>query len=511
MRGRRRAHGLARRRWDCWASVALFVCVLILAAAESSTREETEVFDAFLRWFEANGGRYAPQLELRTNNGVRGVYVNAPIEEGEELYFVPGDLLLHCGEGEEEAVLGAGLAEELGAVEADLWCLAILLLRETLDASSRWAPWIRSLPREIEVPLLDYSEEELAALGDPRRLQRALETRAEVELVASHLHELAPGATRGELEWALKAALTRSWQDCGLAPFGDLFNHDPGAANAGPDFEGPDGAGGCAQARLVADRAYEAGRQVAISYGAKSGAMLLLYYGFLPPVEADSVQFAARLEEHAGEQREAEEGAEGAAGTGTGGRRAFLERALAARGLDPDGDDLTQYAYVTLGGGIPPRLLDAYRAAALAEEAWEAGRGAGAAGPLPGAGPPGLSTRLAPCGSCGPPSPALPGFPDPHRRGEGAGGAGGRGGGGRGPGTARGELAGRARGQREAILASLRGAVEAALGNLSAAAWLAARPAPFQFGALGFGPQGQGHGPPRWAADETDTDVDDTG
>eukprot|EP00741_Cyanophora_paradoxa_P004348 tig00000792_g4221.t1 len=379
----------------------------------SERARAAEDIAAFLHWFRSNGGRLHPALVIRAEGegSSRGVFAKAPIQAGEELFHVPGGLMLNCDPDEVRAMRLPGTlamapppGRSSGPFEAGLACAAVRLLRESLDNSSFWAPYIRVLPRSLEVPLLEWTLEEVALLadGDPAaaaaRLEAARAARAVAAELEADLPRLAPGAGGEGLGWALRVAATRAWETCAFLAF-DLANHHP---DTGADVEFPGtahaGARGfretCAAASARATAPLAPGSQAHAFYGERTGAALLLHYGYLPPLRDDVVELALLLP---GPRRPAWtriDLADGDPGDDASVRVHVptLRRAMAAKGFGPEGGGEASGGWEFRvghflrhgdGPGELEGLLDLHRAIAGAGREEGAGpmRGPGAGGP----------------------------------------------------------------------------------------------------------------------------------
>eukprot|EP00741_Cyanophora_paradoxa_P003905 tig00000737_g3799.t1 len=275
------------------------------ATGQRSVRVAEQKIVELFRWLEENGAYVHSALAAGERNGTRGLFATSEIPAGEVLFRVPRRLILGCDERKAEhariaKVLRLGPEDARSPVETSV-CAAALILKESVDPQSFWGPYLRVLPRDYELPVLDWTEDELELFGHDagKRIEQAAALRAIVDHMREVLPVIAPEATEADLQWAVRSAVTRTWDVCGFTPL-DMFNHNS-KLGAFVTFDEA-GAGSaakrsrrfarrCTRAEISTAVPYPSGSEVFVSYGLVSGADLLMNYGFLPPLEEDAVDF----------------------------------------------------------------------------------------------------------------------------------------------------------------------------------------------------------------------------
>ena len=258
--------------------------------------------DAAARWarfreYLAASDCVCPKLEFGPIDEVKGAGVTArePLCEGETFITVPTEMMLSLGTGPcARSPLAKALAEDpyFGSVETV--ALAVLLLAEAAKGdASPFAAYIGTLPESFSTPMF-WTVEDLDRLGGSaaappfaravRSLSAALQQYA---MAVQALGRIDAGGCRvpslRQFLWALGAVVTRQNQvppGClALIPGWDLCNHEEGAMATGFDEERSALVAGCM-------RAFGAGEEVHMCYGARDSLELLVYSGFVPEENA---------------------------------------------------------------------------------------------------------------------------------------------------------------------------------------------------------------------------------
>ncbi|KAK2732385.1 hypothetical protein FQN55_004135 [Onygenales sp. PD_40] len=123
----------------------------------------SQLSDHFISWLKQNPGvRVSPKLkiaDLRPEGSGRGVVACADINEDEELFAIPQDLIL--------SFQNSKLKEQTHINENDLgpWlCLILVMMYEYLQGgASRWSPYFEILPTDFDT-LMFWSDSELQEL-----------------------------------------------------------------------------------------------------------------------------------------------------------------------------------------------------------------------------------------------------------------------------------------------------------------------------------------------------------
>lgn len=178
------------------------------------------------------------------------------------------------------------LESQVAANFTDMTLLALCLLDESTMKGSYLQPFLDVLPTETDTPV-SYTEEELQELqGHPAEAEakKAIDNwHSEYQKLKTEILDRAPEefpssvfTEEAVVHW-LGIVHTRSWKmPSGLTamiPCADMINHDPSARAMSV-------AGASRACEFTADRDYQSGEQVFITYGTKSNAQLLLLYGF---------------------------------------------------------------------------------------------------------------------------------------------------------------------------------------------------------------------------------------
>ena len=291
------------------------------AAAARLTPAKVAALDA---WLDENGctrAKVVPGVADAAHGGGVGLRLASGqrASKGDVLATVPFSLCFTADSARASEV-GSYLEEFF----EDGWTgaagmIAVQLMHELRlgPAQSKWGPWLALLPGVggeaggLDLPLF-WPPEDLAHLeGVSTRPIAELGNEADEDF--AWLEEKVFGAHRdvfpaehfGREQWryALGLALSRSFFLGGatrLVPFLDLVNHDDDVRvelSSSSEAGGVGGVGGGIgalgralgsvvgggkAARLVADRAYDAGDEVCVSYGVRTAAEYLEEHGFVP-------------------------------------------------------------------------------------------------------------------------------------------------------------------------------------------------------------------------------------
>ena len=171
--------------------VVVLCCLTVGCLAGDNDGVTDEAVEAFQKWFHSAGGR-SRGVELARfpgEFGGVGVRTTGPVSDGDQVLSIPFDLVMYvrvrlrsvghtvicCGNmvcmylcSWRETIVGSVSERRLSQIysrlksEDDMF--ALFLVRErALAADSKWAPYIRVLPRHLPLPLF-YSNTELKAL-----------------------------------------------------------------------------------------------------------------------------------------------------------------------------------------------------------------------------------------------------------------------------------------------------------------------------------------------------------
>ena len=297
--------------------------------------DESQAMDDLWRWVYEMGGS-GPKVKLAetcARTVVTSDDVHGTVKEGENIFSIPIKCLMHPAVAFEDPQYGAALAAlslEDGVDDRSILVFFLAIERER-GASSRWAPYVNSLPAEVPSPLA-WSDAELRHLAGTRlegavkihrealrqqsevyvpsllaRLRKQLDllvASSSVDVVESRraseadILEVAKRALTPErVAWSRSCVWSRAFslyilgiKTTALVPLGDMLDHSP---RARVEWRTDDAAGTFS---IVSHQTVPAGNTVYNNYGAKSNEELLLGYGFvLEPNTADTlyVQLAA--------------------------------------------------------------------------------------------------------------------------------------------------------------------------------------------------------------------------
>lgn len=310
-------------RWRAGAErealVALDVSLAKLRAVQSGAggaavpRRTPRDFEAFAAWLAENGVHLgAAPFRFDFVDGCAdnaALFATRDIAEGEDVIVVPSRVMMS-----EDMAYSSSIAPLFAAAPAlrsiPSIVLALYLLAEALDESSRFQPYIRILPSEFTIPFASFSAVELLSLEPSPTAERAINTlRAQVRHY-THIHAALsklnlpalPAArfTYANFVWAVSVVMTRqnslpTRQPAVLAliPVWDMCNHAPGPHTTVVAVSPVDGT---ASVECRAMRAFAPGDVITIFYGARPNAQLLLFSGFVQPGNNhDSLPLSVRI------------------------------------------------------------------------------------------------------------------------------------------------------------------------------------------------------------------------
>jgi len=241
-------------------------------------------------------------------NKVRGLMAKGAIAQGEKVFLMPSNLLLNLAAVRSDPVMGK-VYNETNAMHDGLGGLAVYLMRESMNKSSFWRPYICSLPSYVPLPIF-FSEKKLERVKRQqlpeeqwRNLDNLMESRRDT--IELKFTSIMPALFRKypdmfpirdfsypRFAWACSIIMSRTWgkrfqdevlrnktgnlttQVQTLVPAADMPNHLPEAFQARTLPSG--------SLFLIAHRNLTKGDQVYISYGPKCDAEFLAHYGFVP-------------------------------------------------------------------------------------------------------------------------------------------------------------------------------------------------------------------------------------
>jgi SET domain len=207
------------------------------------------------------------------------------IKKGETMFSMP---LGNCIDSTKVAAKFAVLKKNLRT--GDFGLLALQLLSErAAGSSSPYYTYIQSLPPEAP-GILSWSEKELEELGKSttRNIQKQIDAvRADWDNVISKVKSslISGDVTFDDFTWAMGIVKSRSVfleDKPTLVPGMDYIQFDP-LSTAEPVTDSAGFFGGKV-AKVVAERSYEAGEEVVMSYGLKSSAECLEDHGIVPDI-----------------------------------------------------------------------------------------------------------------------------------------------------------------------------------------------------------------------------------
>jgi len=277
---------------------------------EDCGSDAEKVLNVF-EWSQKHGAYIHPNVTTGLfdleGNKVRGLMAKGDIAFQEKVFMMPSNLLLNLGMVRSDPVMGR-VYNETNAMHDGLGGLAVFLMRESMNKSSFWRPYICSLPSYVPLPIF-FSEKKLQRvkkslpedqwsnldnLMDSRRDTIELKFTSIMPALFRKYPDLFPikDYSYPRFAWACSIIMSRTWgkkfQDAvlqkktgnittqvqTLVPAADMPNHLPTAFQARTLPSGT--------LFLVAHKNLTRGDQVYISYGPKCNAEFLAHYGFVP-------------------------------------------------------------------------------------------------------------------------------------------------------------------------------------------------------------------------------------
>lgn len=259
-----------------------------------------------LAWARA-GGAQVRGLEIRFQGRGEGhaVFAAQPLRPGDETVRVPFALTMSV-----ESAAASDLRPALEAYREQLPAdelLALHLMHERAKGGgSRFAPFLRSLPRAFDLPVF-WTDEQLRELAGTNVLlltqmmkrQLAADFAAIHAAIMDEFPAVFPAADPGyarptlaDYEWAMGAIWSRAFGVTRdqrylhvLCPAMDMFNHDVHLRNPLDDFVRYNAQEQTLEHRVCTDdgAVVPPGAPLMISYGQYSNAKLLYSYGFAVP------------------------------------------------------------------------------------------------------------------------------------------------------------------------------------------------------------------------------------
>eukprot|EP00756_Hemistasia_phaeocysticola_P044239 Hpha_TRINITY_DN17861_c0_g1::TRINITY_DN17861_c0_g1_i1::g.177480::m.177480 len=160
-------------------------------AAGADGSDDAEYMESMRKWAQAEAVSVsalddwlrdrirAPKVRISFPSGRRGLVAAEDIPSGADMLRVPYNLFMSLDTLWQSDV--GFLFERHGGVVGDSLMMAFCLMWErALGAESTFAPWIAMLPTTFTT-VLSWSEEEVAGLGCPLRIQKARRHRSKHE------------------------------------------------------------------------------------------------------------------------------------------------------------------------------------------------------------------------------------------------------------------------------------------------------------------------------------------
>jgi hypothetical protein len=246
-----------------------------------------------IAWFVQQGGR-APAVALCKRGGLRGMFAQRDIGEGEVVLHAPRHVVLTL-----HGALNSPLGLRLLTLPLSVESMFAVFLLQTRRRGDYWKPMVDAMPASFAGLPIHFNRADwdlLDASGAQRRAgHRAEVIRRDHKAINKALLR-ADRFTLREFTWAWWAAATRGFglsihgkHESGMVPFADMLNHsqEPNATWAGDHSRGMD---------VKALRRIRKGEEITISYGTKANTEWLASYGFCVEDDlADTVTLAFGL------------------------------------------------------------------------------------------------------------------------------------------------------------------------------------------------------------------------
>jgi protein-histidine N-methyltransferase len=239
-----------------------------------------------MRWLQ-NGGACFSKLHVGPGeDGERGTFARGAIAPGEQVLSVPARFVLTDVRARHSA-MGRLIHSALPSSAAYIY-LSAFLLAECSRPRSFWRPFLDVLPTSYAHMPACYGPREQALLEGSCLRWRVEAMHEDLQSEYNELCQRLPGFSRFSYQgwvWARLVVLTRAFglwvgeeRLTALVPLADMLNHRP-AADVSWEARPERGEAGFA---LVAQRQVAQGAPLYTSYGDRTGAQMLLNYGFYP-------------------------------------------------------------------------------------------------------------------------------------------------------------------------------------------------------------------------------------
>eukprot|EP00268_Persea_americana_P057162 TRINITY_DN6829_c0_g1_i6.p1 TRINITY_DN6829_c0_g1~~TRINITY_DN6829_c0_g1_i6.p1 ORF type:complete len:428 (+),score=68.10 TRINITY_DN6829_c0_g1_i6:312-1595(+) len=238
----------------------------------------------FLPWLQQKAGvEISSFLSVGTSTYGRSLFASRFIQAGDCILKVPYSVQIAPDNIHPD--IGFFLSDDVANVAR----LALVVLAEQkMGQDSEWAHYINSLPRIGELhSTIFWSEDELEMVRQSAIYQETLAHKAFIEKeffkvipVLEQFPQKFEDTTLESFMHAYALVGSRAWgtsKGLSLIPFADFLNHDGVSETVLLSDEGKQ------ISEAIADRDYDSGDQVFISYGKFSNTTLLLDFGFTLP------------------------------------------------------------------------------------------------------------------------------------------------------------------------------------------------------------------------------------
>jgi len=271
--------------------VACFFAVLSLLYAQEFTASSTtggngmkvpESMKPFLNWGIKHGVKFG---DISVVDGGKGrgriVVAERDIKAGDEIMFIPDDVVLDFDKTKTNPTISLGLeeAKRRGVNDEDLSYLGYMsfILSERKNPQAHWKQYVDDLPESddyLPIGFIELSREELQhtstlfdILINYHRVMRI-----------SKLYNTFGTYSWDEWRWAFNMVRSRTWKTMGFVPFFDLCNH---GFKYNTYFRFDRVHGGVS---VLAKTDISVGDEIKITYGPqKANAVLFGSYGFFLP------------------------------------------------------------------------------------------------------------------------------------------------------------------------------------------------------------------------------------
>lgn len=281
-----------------------------------SVGTETQV-QTLWSWAQSQGVQSEAVRPSEVAEGL-GLMAQRPVGQGDEILNVPETVWINLAAVQKSAI---GQATQ----DSKPWvAISLFLIHESSNPSSKWRPYLDSLPQTLDSPLF-WSDEELTELQGTQLLGSVVgylqflenEYNKTLEEVLERNTELFDPAvfTFDAFRWAFGILRSRSFapltgEELALVPVADLMNHGVGLDDKNPSWlKKSSGAQiwniGKPSSNALTVRAsgnFQPGEEILMQYGSsKSNADLALDYGFVEEsrfsggIERDSLALSLEI------------------------------------------------------------------------------------------------------------------------------------------------------------------------------------------------------------------------